>query len=64
MNRMFGAIDLGVPLTLANLKEIHKSPEMHRAWEIANQKYIEDIQQEIEEINHKIKAVNDNGTSV
>ena len=60
---MFGAIDLGVPLTLANLKEIHKSPEMHRAWEIANQKYIEDIQQEIE-INHKIKAESDNGTSV
>ena len=64
MNRMFGTIDLGVPLTLENLKEIHKSPEMYRAWEIANQKYIEDIQQEIEEINHKIKAVNDNGTSV
>ena len=41
MNRMFGTIDLGVPLTLENLKEIHKSPEMYRAWEIANQKYME-----------------------
>ena len=50
MNRMFGTIDLGVPLTLEDLKEIHKSPEVHRAWEIANKKYGEEVEQKIEEI--------------
>ena len=53
---MFGTIDLGVPLTLENLKEIHKSPEMYRAWEIANQKYMEEVLQKIKEIKHKIKV--------
>jgi len=56
MNRMFGTIDLGARLTLEDLKEIHKSPEVHRAWEIANKKYGEEVEQKIEEIKHKIKV--------